>query len=66
MGQITRCKKIKRLALLLAILVIVEVQPIYFWEFGTPGTLEVKSSKNFTTQVDKPCGKESPDTVDIQ
>ena len=35
--------KIKRLALLLAIVVIVEVQPIYFWEFGTPGTLEVKS-----------------------
>ena len=67
MGQITRCKKIKRLALLLAILVIVEVQPIYFWELGGPsGTLEVKCFKNFTTQVDKPCGKESPDTVDIE
>ena len=52
--------------MLLAILVIVEVQPIYFWKFGTFGTLEAKSFKNFTTQVDKPCGKESPDTVDIQ
>ena len=68
MGQTTWCKKIKRLALLLAILVIVVLQPIYFCEFGrTPsGTLEVKTSKNFTTQVDKPCGKESPDTVDIE
>ena len=66
MGQTTRCKKIKKLALLLAILVIVEVQPIYLWEFGTPGMLEVKSFKNFTTQVVKPCGKESPDTVDIE